>query len=158
MVWAVTASVLAIALMVQSPPPSSPERVVQAGGWGWARPGALPPGLTRDGYLNRLADAAAEWFQVRPDDAAGLALRLGEFRQGCSTLILSEHRPLTPDDRAWLAENCRSWSARLDGYLVALEAGANPLIIRRQADRMIDQLISTLRARARASRDEQSIK
>jgi hypothetical protein len=149
-VWATAASVLAIAWAIQKAPPSVHEPVVQADGWGWVRPGALPQDTTRAGYLNRLADAAVDWFHTRPDDAVGLAWRLGELRQGCSFLILSEHHPLTADDRAWLTENCRAWAARFDGYLIALEAGADPLIIRRQADRTIDHLIQTLRERAKS--------
>ena len=34
------------------------EGVALASGWGWSRPDALPQNLSRDAYLNRLADGA----------------------------------------------------------------------------------------------------
>ena len=84
--WAVAATVLAIALAMRQVPPHAGERVVLANAWGWTRPGALPSHAERTEYLNRLADAAKEWFQSRPDRAEPLALRIGQFRQGCSLL------------------------------------------------------------------------
>jgi hypothetical protein len=148
--WAVAATVLAIALAAQRAPPWSGERVVPSHGWGWAKPGALPAGQSRTHYLNSLADCATDWFQSQPESVTSLALRLGEFRQGCSILILSENRPLAGDDTTWLVESCRAWSATFDGYLIALEAGGDPLIIRHQADRTIESVVASLRKRARS--------
>jgi hypothetical protein len=149
-VWAVAATVLAIALAVRKVPTPAGERIVQANAWGWARPGALALHGERSYYLKHLADVAEEWFQSRPEQAVLLALRIGEFRQGCSLLILSDHAPLNAADREWLIDNCRAWSARLDGFLIALEAGGDPFIIGRQADRTVESLAASLRARARS--------
>ena len=91
--------------------------------WGWNRPGALPQDLGPGEYLNRIADAAAEWFNQRPEGPIDLARRLGELRQGCSVLILSPHKPLSAQDRTWLVEKCRAWAAKLDAHLVSLEGG-----------------------------------
>ena len=55
----------------------------------------------------------------RPDDPIDLARRIGEFRQGCSVLILSPHKPLSGQDRAWLVGKCRAWAAKLDAHLAA---------------------------------------
>jgi hypothetical protein len=103
--------------------------------------------LGRADYLSRLAIVAADWYQSRPEDAKGLALRIAQFRQACSMLLLCEHRPLTPDDRIWLTENCRSWAARIEGYLIALETKGDPGIIRRQVDRMVEEISATIEKR-----------
>jgi hypothetical protein len=148
--WAVAATVLAMALAMRQVPPPVGELVVPTNAWGWVRPGAFPSHAPRTEYLNHLADAAEEWFQSRPDRADLLALRIGVFRQGCSLLILSDHPPLDAADREWLNENCRAWSARFDGYLIALEAGGDLFVIGRQADRTVETIEASLRARARS--------
>ncbi len=121
-----------------------------ASGWGWSRPGALAGDLPPAVYLDRLADAAGEWFKKRPDDPIALARRIGEFRQGCSVLILSPHKPLAAQDRTWLVEKCRAWAARLDAHLAALEGGASAAQVRDEADATINKLIAALRERAQA--------
>ena len=123
---------------------------VAASGWGWNRPGALADDLPPGVYLDRLADAAGEWFKKRPDDPIALARRIGEFRQGCSVLILSPHKPLSARDRAWLVEKCRAWAAKLDAHLAALEAGASAAKVRDDADATISKLIEALRDRAKS--------
>jgi len=125
------------------PAPSAPT-------WGWARPGALPSDLSRSAYLARLADDAAQWFRRRPDNPQALALRLNEFRQGCSTLILAEHRPLPDEDRTWLVGKCREWAVKVEAHLRAVEAGAAPTaVLIQEADATVNALIAALRARAR---------
>ncbi|MGZ3303087.1 MAG: hypothetical protein ACXWO3_18805, partial [Isosphaeraceae bacterium] len=123
---------------------------VPASGWGWNRPGALADNLPPGVYLDRLADAAGEWFKKRPADPIALARRIGEFRQGCSVLILSPHKPLSGQDRAWLVEKCRAWAAKLDAHLAALEGGASAAKVRDDADATINKLIEALRDRAKA--------
>ena len=123
---------------------------VAASGWGWNRPGALADDLPPGVYLDRLADAAGEWFKKRPDDPIALARRIGEFRQGCSVLILSPHKPLSARDRAWLVEKCRAWAAKLDAHLAALEGGASAAKVRDDADATINKLIEALRDRAKS--------
>jgi hypothetical protein len=119
--------------------PSSPQ-------WAWNKPGALPQNVPADAYLTGLADAAHEWFNQRPDEAASLARRMGEFRQGCSVLILSDHASLPPEDRRWLVERCRDWAAKLDKQLAALENGADVLQVRSEMDDLIAQLSRALRS------------
>jgi hypothetical protein len=122
--------------------------VTAATGWGWDRPGALPQELPRRAYLDHLADAAHQWFNQRPETPLALAKRIGEFRQGCSVLILSPHRPLPAEDRAWLVEKCRAWAAKLDTHLAAVEAGQDPLEVRAEVDDTINRLIAALREKA----------
>jgi hypothetical protein len=150
---AMAAAVLVAIVVVQrwpaQPRDGHPQlRVAASPGWGWDRPGALPQDLPRDAYLNHLADAAHEWFNKRPDTPLALARRIAEFRQGCSVLILSPHRPLPSEDRVWLVEKCRAWATKLDTHLVAVEAGQDPLKVRGEADETINRLIAALRERA----------
>lgn len=139
---AVLLAVLGYRLARPPAPPPAPS------GWGWNRPGALPQDVPASVYLNRLADAAAEWFAERPDDPAAVAKRIGQFRAGCSVLIFAEHRPLSDADRQWLVERCRAWADKLDKQLEALEAGQDPVQVRAETDETVTKLIGALRARA----------
>ena len=116
--------------------------------WGWNKRGGLHYELSRDAYLNSLADSAHEWFNQRPERPQALARRIAEFRQGCSVLILSIHKPLPEEDRIWLVGKCRSWATKLDAHLAAVEAGQDVLEVRAEADATIDRLATALRERA----------
>jgi hypothetical protein len=120
-----------------------------AGGWGWNKPGALATEGPPSAYLDRLAEAAGEWYRKRPDDRAALAGRILEFRRGCSSLIFAAHTPLAAEDRRWLVDKCRLWAGKLDRHLEALEAGQNPRAVRGQVDATVNALIAALRARAK---------
>ena len=152
---ATAAVVLAILTVSQWPGGDQKENVPPGGGvasstgWGWNRPDALPQDLPRDAYLNHLADAAHAWFNKRPDDRAALAQRITEFRQGCTVLLQSPHKPLPAGDRAWLVEKCGAWAAKLGAHLAALESGQDVAKVRGEADETINKLITALRQRAR---------
>jgi hypothetical protein len=122
-----------------------------AQGWGWDRPGALAAGVSREGYLNGLADAAEEWFKKRPETPSDLAKRLAQLRQGCSALLLSDHPPLPEEDRKWLKERCRKWAAKFEAQLAAVESGKEVQEVRAEADATVNQLVKALRERAQAS-------
>jgi hypothetical protein len=121
-----------------------------ASAWGWDRPGALAENVPPDVYLARLADEAQEWFKQRPETATEVARRIGQFRQGCSTLLLAEHKPLSEAERKWLGERCRAWAEKFDQQLTALEAGEDPLQVRDAMDATVNQLTKALRERAEA--------
>jgi len=89
--------------------------------WGWATANVLPTDGTGEEYFYVLADLAEEWFDERPGDSLGIAKRITEFRQGCSILMLSEHKPLMEADRKWLLRSCRRWADELDAHLADLE-------------------------------------
>ncbi len=116
-----------------------------APGWGWEKPGALTVNLPPREYLDHLANAAQDWFKKRPENAPDLARRISQFRQGCSNLILAEHRALTPADRDWLRERCRAWATKLDGHLAAIEAGEDVTAVRAAADETVNKLIKAIR-------------
>jgi hypothetical protein len=149
---AAAAVLVALVLAVRGPGPDGRGQpgpvAVASKGWGWDRPGALPEDLSREAYLNHLADAAHEWFNQRPDTPLALARRIAEFREGCSVLILSPHRPLPDEDRVWLVEKCRAWAAKLDAHLATVEAGQDVLKVRGEVDATINRLIDTLHERA----------
>ena len=110
---------------------------------------ALPNDKPAPEYLNALADAGMEWFKKRPENAPDVARRINQFRQGCSTLILAPHKPLSDEDRKWLVERCRVWAKKLDDQLVALEQGADPVEVRTEVDGIVNKLVDALRDRAK---------
>src|SRR5262249_18698226 len=99
-------------------------------------------------YLNRLADAAEEWFEKRPEDAAGLAVRLHELRGGCSRVILTRHEPLGGKDREWLHEGCRERAGKVEEHLTAPGAGQDTAQGRAAADGTVRNLVKALRGKA----------
>lgn len=156
--WAVSlATAAAVLLAVYAvrplwmPKPAQPE-VAAAPHWGWDRPDALPAEGPAAAYLDRLAEAADEWFKQRPADRVALAKRIGEFRQGCSTLLLADHPLLNEADRRWLLKKCRNWANRFEQYLAALEDRADPAEVRQEMDTTVRQLIEALRQRAKELR------
>ena len=111
----------------------------------------MAQGLGRGPYLARLADEVDEWFARRPDGSVDLARRIGEFRQGCSTLILADPVSLPAGDRAWLVQKCRGWAARLEAHLADVEAGEDPATVRAEVDETARQLIAAIRKRAKSA-------
>ncbi|MBT4863886.1 MAG: hypothetical protein HON53_02035 [Planctomycetaceae bacterium] len=129
-----------------------PQPASVASGWGWNPSDALPQDVPADVYFTRLADGADEWFKKRPETAKDLALRISQFRQGCSTLILADHRPLSAEDSKWLIGKCREWAVKLDQYLAAAEADdPNVQEIREQTDETVHKLIQALRMRGKGA-------
>ncbi len=119
-----------------------------ASGWGWSKPNAFPADVSRAEYLKTLADEAEEWRRKRPETPQALAQRISEFREGCSRVILADHKPLPPADRKWLVERCRVWAKKLDDQLADLEAGKPLATVRSQVDDVVDKLTKALRDRA----------
>ncbi len=116
--------------------------------WGWNKLGEPAPAMSPSDYLRQLADAASEWKQQQPQDAAALARRIEQMREGCSQLIFAAHPPLSPEDRRWLREKCRAWGTKFDRSLEALEAGQSVPEVLAEMNATVDQLAATLRQRA----------
>lgn len=144
--WAVTLSAAALLLVAVFGWQQFSSR--QPAGWGWNKPGALADAATAPDYLLQLAAGANDWFNKRPDTPEDLATRLTQFRKGCETLIAAPHRPLAPEDRAWLVERCQAWSSKLETHITALESGADVEEVRADADATINKLIEALKQRA----------
>jgi len=149
--WLVALGAIAATTLVILASQQSRRTPTQVGpvAWGWNKPGAIPAAGSRSEYLEALANAANDWFSKRPAQPADLATRILQFRQGCSTLILSEHKPLSADDRSWLVGKCRAWAEKLDQHLEELESGADALVVLDAADETIRKLTEALRERAR---------
>jgi hypothetical protein len=142
-----TAALLLVAVFVfVKPPATGPET---AAAWGWQRPEARKVTASREQYLDGLADAANEWFNKQPADEQALAERIGQFRAGCSMLILADHKPLPEADRKWLLEKCQQWAGKIDGHLTALEAGGEVADVRGAMDETVRKLSTALRERAK---------
>jgi hypothetical protein len=142
-----TAAAVAVgAVLIRDRPGGSPQ--VAKTEWGWNRPDAFTKDVTREQYLNGLADAAEEWRRKRPDTPQALAQRINEFREGCSRLILAEHKPLPPKDQEWLRDRCRAWAKKFDEELAEVEAGKGPLAVRGEVDETVNKLVAALRNRA----------
>ena len=117
--------------------------------WGFDRSGILTANVSGQEYLESLASAAGDWFNKRPSDSPAVATRLREFIHGCDTLIQAPHSQLSPNDRAWLVERCRTWKATLETQLANLEAHrTSPADTLSAADATIRKLQTALQERA----------
>jgi hypothetical protein len=108
----------------------------------------LPQDAAPRDYFQALVAGAEGWFKKRPGDPAALAQRLTEFRAGCSTIILSDHRPLSPEDHQWLVERCRKWARRIDNQLAALETTKDVDQARKEVDMLVEEMIEEIREQA----------
>lgn len=108
----------------------------------------LQPPLDRAAYLRELAKAAEAWTNKRPVTQETLARRIGEFRMGCSAILLATHGPLPESDRKWLRTRCQSWATALDRHLAAVEAGGQVDVIRAEVDATVVKIAAALQGRA----------
>lgn len=125
-----------------------PQGIASRAAWGWDKPGAIPEDARSSEYLVALADAGKEWFNKTPDTAAELETRLKEFDAGCQRLIEAEHKPLTPEDKAWLVERCRKWKGRMEEHRAELARTGDVAKVRANADETVNALVKALRERA----------
>jgi hypothetical protein len=122
------------------------------GEWGWNRPGVFDVALARRAYLEHLAETANEWFSADPQGSSELSTRLREFRSGCDKLLTASHSQLPQDDREWLIERCKIWTAKIDQALVDLDGGQKPPeTVSADMKSMVNQLVTALRRRAEES-------
>ena len=103
---------------------------------------------SRDAYFRGLASAAETWMNRRPATREELARRIGEFRMGCSRILLSSHPPLDEEDRSWLHEHCQSWASALDRHLAETEAGDDMKKIIERVDLTAVKIAAALLGRA----------
>ncbi|HBI47013.1 MAG TPA: hypothetical protein DDY78_29790 [Planctomycetales bacterium] len=150
--WAMglaAAAAVLLAVLVSRYFPPAPIQITPAEvAWGWNKPGVLASDGPASVYLNRLADAADEWFAEQPKDPAAVAKRLNEFRRGCTVLLLAERRPLSEEDDKWLSEKCRQWAGNIDQELAEVEAGQVEKG-RGDADETVHRLAAALRKKAK---------
>ena len=99
-------------------------------------------------YLTQLAEAAKAWSNKRPEMAAELAKRLGEFRMGCSEILLANHEAISESDQAWLRDRCRDWARALDQHLADVEAGKSVSEVISSVDVTVTKIAAALLGRA----------
>ena len=102
----------------------------------------------RETYLNELAAAADTWSKKKPATPQALAVRIGEFRMGCSAILLASHKQLPESDRQWLRTRCQSWANALDQHLAAIESGQDVDEVRKQVDSTATKISAALIGRA----------
>jgi len=174
LLWATVASLATAAALLlfvlpplntkiaESPEPPStinsqaPNQVVDRPPWGFAKFAAgveesendLDPPLNRKTYLQELATAAEAWGNKKPDTPEALAQRIGEFRMGCSAILLATHEPLPEADRIWLSQRCKSWAAALDRHVTEIESGQPVDEVRNAVDSTVTKIAAALLGRA----------
>ena len=146
--FATAAAVLIGVFVYQMSLPTPVQNFPVATAWGWNDPAMRSEAGPPAEYLRRLAKIDEAWHAERPESRMALAKRIGEMRQGCSKLILAEHRPLTPETRKWLVGKCRAWATDFDRYLVELERDGDVTKIRNDMDATVDKLAAALRKKA----------
>jgi hypothetical protein len=103
-------------------------------------------------YLNRIADAGNEWFDVQPKDAAELIVLLQNVSNDCQVLIDAEHPALTPQEREWFVAKCQNWKSEFDTTLASLQSGLlNFEAAKASSDRTMMKLINAVRQGAPAA-------
>ncbi|MEM9186732.1 MAG: hypothetical protein AAGB00_09585 [Planctomycetota bacterium] len=108
----------------------------------------LAPPLDRRAYLNELAVAAEAWGAKTPTNRLELVRRLGEFRLGCSAILMAEHGPLPESDREWLRTRCRSWASAIDRHLAQAESDAELEAVLARVDGTVARIAGALRGRS----------
>jgi hypothetical protein len=154
-VWAIVSTgvaaclAVAVGLLAMRGPDEPPVPKSQIA-WGWGKPSGLAADQSKPkDYLNKLAANAEEWTLHQPSDAAGVGARIAEFRLGCTRLMHSPYGPLSPADKEWLLEHCRTWAKRLDGHQQALDMGTDPLMVRVEVAETVRVIAATLREKAK---------
>ena len=116
---------------------------------GWIESIARAQNETRQPYFKILIDGAESWKKVNNNSPAQLATSINQFRQGCSVLLLSEHKPLPDSDKQWLRERCHDWADKLDRLLTRLENREEDFqVLRAAADEINQKLLEALRNQA----------
>jgi len=111
----------------------------------WTSPEDLSKPASAEQYWQRLATVKRWWFSEKPANKVQLALRMGQLSQGCSVLILQEHRHLPPEAGERLRQKCRDWAKELNGYIVELQKGdADFQEIQKKTDALVIRLSDKL--------------
>jgi hypothetical protein len=114
----------------------------------WTMPQTWPE-ANRGTFFRFLADQAERfWTTDPPETADQLARRMGEFRIGCSVLLLAKHEQLDTADQNWLRERCEKWARARDEQRKQLETPAADVAdIRTRTGEIVANLVKALRER-----------
>lgn len=106
--------------------------------------------VDRKEYLDKIASAAQAWSKKRPATPAALAKRLGEFRMGCSAIMLADH-PLPAADQRWLKDRCKQWAAAIENHLQELEGGMSVEEVTTRVDATVTKIAAAIKGRSATS-------
>lgn len=106
--------------------------------------------VDREDYFANIASAAEAWSNKRPATPAALAKRLGEFRMGCSALLLADH-PLPVDDKQWLKDRCQKWATAIENHLAELEGGMSVEEVTQRVDATVTKIAAAIKGRSATS-------
>src|SRR5262249_51326814 len=116
---------------------------------GWSKPEAFQDESSPAEYLRKIAKNAEEYRSGGPESADALSAGIGEFRVGCTRLLLAEHGRLSAEVRDDLRRRCRNWADKLDRQRLELEKDpARAKEIAGEVDQLVNQLTKTLREKA----------
>lgn len=127
-------------------------QTLASSGWGWQKADELKAIAKPADYLDRVAALAGEWSKQDTSNAAALASRINEFRQGCTKLQLMEHKALNEEQRKDLLARCQKWAKKFDESLIALETTGDTAKARADMDATVATLTKVLRDQAAALR------
>ena len=97
-------------------------------------------------YLNRIANAGAEWFNQHPRDTSELVTLLENVSNDCQILIDADHQRLTPDERDWFVGKCENWKGEFDTTLASLISDDRAFeAAKAEADKTMMKLVNVLR-------------
>ena len=97
-------------------------------------------------YLNRIANAGAEWFNQHPRDTSELVTLLENVSNDCQILIDADHQRLTPDERDWFVGKCENWKGEFDTTLASLISDDRGFeAAKAEADKTMMKLVNVLR-------------
>lgn len=160
-----TAAALLIIFSEKTNPPNQPVAVIVNPGdkiesigdsdaWGFAKFArsdiVTSTNVQRANYFDKIATAAEAWSKQRPETPAALAKRLGEFRMGCSALLLADH-PLPPEDQQWLKQRCGQWASAIENHLAELENGMSVQEVTARVDVTVTKIAAAIKGRAATS-------
>jgi len=111
----------------------------------WTSPEDLSRPASPEQYWQRLASVKQWWFSEKPANKVQLALRMGQLSEGCSVLILHEHKPLSPADADQLTKKCREWATELNRYIAELQGeNADVQEIQKKTDAWVNRVSGKL--------------
>jgi len=143
-----TAAAVLVAVYLIRPIGNDSANTARLSGWGFAKIQQLDRQATPQETYTTLAELANEWHKKPTPDAQALALRLSEFRQGCTALQLATDLPLNETERQWLKRRCSDWAAEFDNHLRKLEETRDTAAVQLAAAETVKQIVAELKQRS----------
>ena len=111
--------------------------------WGWNDHKIYAQDVDESSYLNLLANAANDWFQVSRNGES-----LSQLIGSCDALISEKHYQLSPPNRDWLVDKCRAWRDCLGLSRELLNEGKSDDRVFAEVDEIVSKLVAALKRKA----------